>query len=98
MSALHVSILAAIFLLGSSISVAADDLRSSRLRELEQSLQHNESRALQGFWNEMEKRHTPLIEAMPGRIDRALYTFLWRGEPGQDFVNVRLVGSFPRPQ
>jgi enterochelin esterase family protein len=68
---------------------------SATLRDLASSLSSHDAHALDVFWDRVRKRHTPLIETVPGHPDEALFTFLWRGEPGQVALNVLFNGWFP---
>jgi enterochelin esterase family protein len=64
---------------------------SPRIQALrEETIQGNNS-ALEAFWQEVEKRGTPLYEPIESEQDHCLVTFVWRGD-GQTH-NVVLVGS-----
>src|SRR4051812_986280 len=68
---------------------------SPALRALANSLTGNDARAVDSFWQQIQQRHAPLIEAVPGHPDDALFTFLWKAEPGQVALNVLFNGWFP---
>jgi len=74
---------------------ATPEPESARLRTLASALAASGSGAEATFWKEVAAVHTPLIEAIPGRPRDALYTFVWRAEPGQDALNVLFNGWFP---
>lgn len=68
---------------------------SARLRALASALNAHDAAAIEAFWQEVQRTGTPLIEAVPGRSDDLLYTFLWRAAPDQVAVNVQFNGWFP---
>jgi enterochelin esterase family protein len=68
---------------------------SPRLHALATALGDSDGKALETFWNDVTSTHTPLIEPIPGHPQDALYTFIWRAEPGQVAVNVLFNGWFP---
>lgn len=68
---------------------------SPALRALAGSLESKDAHALDAFWEQVEKRHAPLIEDVPGHPDDALFTFLWKAQPGQVALNVLFNGWFP---
>jgi hypothetical protein len=76
--------------------VAPDSpIESPRLRALGRALGAGNADGVTEFWREVEQSQTPLVEELPDHPKDALFTFLWRGEPGQDTLNVRLDGVFP---
>jgi enterochelin esterase family protein len=68
---------------------------SPKLRALAASLRAHDDRALDTFWQQVKSGKTPLVESAPGHPDDALFTFLWRAEPGQVALNVQFNGWFP---
>ncbi len=66
---------------------------SPTLRTLAASV--NNAGALDAFWKQIQQRHSPLIEDVPGHPDEALFTFLWKAQPGQVALNVLFNGWFP---
>ena len=75
-----------------SASVAEPD--SPRLRTLAAALRSGEAGALDTFWRELEKTHSPLIESIPGDPGNELFTFIWRAQPDQTALNVVFNGWF----
>jgi enterochelin esterase-like enzyme len=69
--------------------------QSPRLGSLLAALDQNDKLALDAFWKEIETRHSPLIEDIPGQSHDALYTFLYHADPETDVVNARLGEDFP---
>jgi enterochelin esterase family protein len=69
--------------------------QSPRLRALAASLDASDSHALDTFWQDVERTHTPLIESIPDHPQDVLFTFLWRAQPGQVALNVQFNGWFP---
>ena len=70
-------------------------LQSPRLAALQDAAEQKHGEALDAFWREIDARGAPLVEEVPGEPDQALFTFLWRADPEEDAVNVRLGASFP---
>lgn len=68
---------------------------SPRLVSLLAALDRHDPSALDVFWKEVETRHSPLIEDIPGQARDALYTFLFHADPDTDVVNARLGEDFP---
>ena len=69
--------------------------QSQQLATLLTALDRSDPDALEAFWKNIEKQHSPLIEELPIRPSDALYTFLWHADPMDDVVNVRLGAVFP---
>jgi enterochelin esterase-like enzyme len=69
--------------------------QSPRLVRLLEDLEGNNPAALGGFWKEIDRNHTPLVEDIPGQPHDALYTFLIKADPADDAMNVRLGADFP---
>jgi enterochelin esterase-like enzyme len=69
--------------------------QSAQLTALSTALDNNKPGALADFWASVAKQHSPLVEELPNRPDDALYTFLWRTDPADDVVNVRIGAVFP---
>ena len=69
--------------------------QSPRLAKLLIALEQNDGSALDAFWKEVEHEHTPLVEDLPNQPHDALYTFLFRADPADDVLNVRLGAGFP---
>ena len=69
--------------------------QSPRLASLLLALDRHDRSALEAFWQEVEEKHSPLVEELPGQRQDALYTFLFRADPEADVVNVRLGADFP---
>jgi len=61
---------------------------SPRLRALAAALAAGQSAALETFWDEIDKTHSPLIETLPQQSDKELFTFLWRARSDQSALNV----------
>jgi enterochelin esterase-like enzyme len=80
---------------GESPGQASVGPQSPRLAGLLAALEQNDGSALDAFWKEVEKEHTPLVEDLPNQPHAALYTFLFRADPADDVVNVRLGADFP---
>ncbi|TDR39953.1 enterochelin esterase family protein [Tahibacter aquaticus] len=70
-------------------------LQSPRLAALLAEVDRHDANAIDAFWREIETVHSPLIEDLPGHPDEALFTFLWRADPDEDAINIRLGASFP---
>jgi enterochelin esterase-like enzyme len=68
---------------------------SPRLRALAGALQAGDAAALNAFWDEVNKTHSPLVEAVPGHPEEELFTFIWRARPDQTALNVLFHGWFP---
>ncbi len=95
-AAVLASLLALPFCLGAATSSAATpEPESPRLRTLAAALDSGQPGALDTFWKEMGNTHTPMIESLAERPQDALFTFLWRAEPGQVALNVLFNGWFP---
>jgi enterochelin esterase family protein len=73
----------------------ASELESPRLRTLAAALRAGEATALDVFWGEVDKTHSPLIESIPGHPNNELFTFIWRAQPDQAALNVLFNGWFP---
>ena len=69
--------------------------QSPRLAGLLAALDRNDQSALDAFWKDIETEHTPLVEDIPNQPHEALFTFLFRADPADDVVNVRLGADFP---
>jgi enterochelin esterase-like enzyme len=72
-------------------SVAAKEAQavdSPRLSALSAAIAAGDGKALDTFWREIERTHTPLIEPLQGEADEILLTFLWRARAGQEESNV----------
>jgi enterochelin esterase family protein len=67
---------------------------SPRLRALAAALRSDEPGALDTFWRELNKTHSPLIESIPGDPSNELFTFIWRAQPDQTALNVMFNGWF----
>jgi enterochelin esterase-like enzyme len=73
----------------------AQEPESPRLQTLEASLRAGEVGALDAFWNEVDKRHSPLIEDIPSNPHDELFTFIWRAQPDETALNVMFNGWLP---
>ena len=62
--------------------------QSPRLRALAATLAAGNPTALNAFWNEIDKTHSPLVETLPRHPDKELFTFIWRAQPDQAALNV----------
>jgi enterochelin esterase-like enzyme len=93
-------LLAAVLAWAAAGRVLADaaEPESPRLQALARALDAGDTTALEAFWRELATTHAPLIEALPGRPNEALYTFVWHAEPGQVALNVLFNGWFPLHQ
>jgi enterochelin esterase-like enzyme len=69
--------------------------QSPRLVRLLADLDGKNPSALETFWKEIERNHTPLVEDIPNQPHDALYTFLVQADPADDVMNVRLGADFP---
>lgn len=69
-------------------------LQSPRLAALLAAVEREGDQAVESFWNEVARSHSPLVEDLPDHPDEALFTFLWRASPEEDVVNTRLGASF----
>ncbi|WP_129780462.1 alpha/beta hydrolase-fold protein [Peristeroidobacter soli] len=78
----------------SLLAVLAQAAESPRMQRLEQSLKAEGAKATDAFWREIDAAGTPLIERMPGRVDRMWVTFLWRQTAQRDATEVGVVGIF----
>jgi enterochelin esterase-like enzyme len=85
------SIVSLLSLLCATAAVAGE-VASPRLAALEQDLKAGASAA--GFWREVEKTGTPLIEPLPGRDHEVRVTFVWEAAGPAEDVNVSVVGPF----
>jgi len=85
--------------LGAAAHVAASEPAkepdSPRLRALAAALGASDPHALDTFWQDVDRAHTPLIESVPDHPQDRLFTFLWRAQPGQVALNVLFNGWFP---
>jgi enterochelin esterase family protein len=68
---------------------------SPKLRALAAALRNHDDHALEGFWRQLKSSHNPIIESVPGHPDDALFTFIWKADPGQVAVNTLFNGWFP---
>src|ERR1700761_1017433 len=64
------------------------EVQSPRLRALASALHSGETAALDSFWAEVDKTHSPLIERIADRPHDELFTFLWHAQPDQTTLNV----------
>ncbi|MBL8268492.1 alpha/beta hydrolase-fold protein [Steroidobacter sp.] len=69
---------------------AAPAPQSPRLQQL--AAVADSKQATESFWREVDTRGTPLIEAIPGKPNQVLMTFLWRAEDARDELNIGVVG------
>jgi enterochelin esterase-like enzyme len=100
---MHKHLLVVLFSCLSLLTVHAADVPSAqtgapqslRLSSLLTALDDKDPTALADFWEEVEKKHTPLVEEVPNQPHDALYTFLIRADPADDALNVRLGADFP---
>lgn len=67
---------------------------SPRLAVLERELTSGNKTAIEAFWREVDQKHTPLIEPLPGAKNEMLVSFLWRAKAGQDVTNISVYGEF----
>jgi enterochelin esterase-like enzyme len=79
---------------GADAQLAAEP-ESPRLRALAGALRAGDAAALDAFWGEVDKAHSPLIESIPGRPNDELFTFIWRAQPDQAALNVVFNGWLP---
>jgi enterochelin esterase family protein len=68
---------------------------SPTLQALAAALGRHDTHALEAFWRQMSSSHNPIIESVPGHPDDALFTFVWKAEPGQVALNTLFNGWFP---
>lgn len=59
----------------------ADDTASARMARLRASAATIGARAVEEFWNELERSGAPIVESSPGDSEHSLLTFVWRGSP-----------------
>lgn len=68
---------------------------SPRLTAMLKKLEAGNTKAVDEFWKEMAREHTPLIEAIAGDAQHVLVSFLWRG--GEDIKTVAVMyGGTPQ--
>ncbi|HKQ50912.1 MAG TPA: enterochelin esterase [Pyrinomonadaceae bacterium] len=87
MSARNIVLTAAFILLAvgptsnaqTSNSPGARSPSSPRVAALQNQLRKGDRAAVAGFWEEVRKAGTPLVESIPGDGKNVLVTFLWRG-------------------
>ena len=66
---------------------------SPRLAALQQEIDAGNTAALDGFWQEVSRQGTPLIEPIPGDGEHSLVTFIWRA--GHTNQEVAVVSALP---
>jgi enterochelin esterase-like enzyme len=71
--------------------LAADLSASPRMSKLRAVVDTGNLAAVSQFWDEIRKKHTPLIEPVPDDQHSSLVTFLWQGKG--DTHNVVLIGG-----
>jgi enterochelin esterase-like enzyme len=69
--------------------------QSPRLASLLSALNANDPSALDAFWKDVERNHTPLVEEVPKQPHDALFTFVIRADAADDVMNARLGSDFP---
>jgi enterochelin esterase-like enzyme len=80
---------AALMVMSVAAQARADAMiESPRLGALSRQLAAGDSQALDAFWQQIAREHTPLIEPASGKPDQMLVTFLWRAAPGQENLNI----------
>src|SRR5258708_18694150 len=57
-----------------------EGVTSPRIESLKEQVHNGNSRALAEFWEEMEARHTPLVEELPRDPRHVLVTFLYQAQ------------------
>lgn len=71
--------------------VAVDPSTSPRMSALRSAVKKGDSSAVTQFWDEIKKKHAPLVEPVPNDDQYSLVTFLWRGNA--DTHNVVVIGG-----
>jgi enterochelin esterase family protein len=62
------------------------EFRSPRIERLARDLAAGDARAVEAFWREIETAGAPLVETIDGDADRALVTFVYRGDDSANGV------------
>ena len=70
------------------LAFAKPILESPSIKQLRSSLESGQEGSLDAFWQEIQKRGSPLIEPLPGDSKNMLVTFLWRDTPNTHNVMV----------
>jgi hypothetical protein len=70
---------------------AVDPSTSPRMSALRSAVKKGDGAAVPQFWDEIGKKHAPLIEPVPNDDQSSLVTFLWRGNT--DNHNVVVIGG-----
>jgi enterochelin esterase family protein len=68
-------------------------IKSPRVENLIREIENNSTKAIDCFWESIEKEGTPIIESIEDDADNVLITFLYKSDKGID--NIVIYGAFP---